>query len=142
MNKKLFSTICAGAILATSVSASDSAKGLNVTLTADDAQTQLMAMVLSMKTLGQKKAVNVVLCSSAGELAIKNTKSPKLKPIDKSPKMLLKGIIKKGANVQVCPLYLPNVGKSKSDLINGVTVANPNEVATQLLNEDFKNLSY
>lgn len=141
MKKKILSTICAGFILSTGAFA-DSAKGLNVTLTADDAQTQLMAMVLSMKTLGQKKAVNIVLCSSAGELAIKNAKSPKLKPIDKSPKMLLKGIIKKGGKVQVCPLYLPNAGKKKTDLIKGVTVANPDAVATSLLNEDFKNLSY
>ncbi len=142
MNKKLLSTICAGLILSTSAMASESAKGLNVTLTADDAQTQLMAMVLSMKTIQQNKKVHMVLCSSAGELAIKNAKSPKLKPIDKSPKMLLQAIIKKGADVKVCPLYLPNAGKNKSELIKGVTVAKPDEVAAQLLNKDFKNLSY
>lgn len=141
MNKKVIASVCASLILSTGALA-ESANGLNVTLTAQDAQTQLMAMVLSMKTLEQKKAVNMVLCSSAGELAIKNAKSPKLKPIDKSPKMLLQAIIKKGGNVKVCPLYLPNAGKSKKDLIKGVEVAVPNEVATQLLNEDFKNLSY
>ncbi len=142
MKKQFFSLLCAGAFLTTTAFANESAKGLNVTLTASDAQTQLMAMVLSMKTLQQNKKVNMVLCSSAGELAIKNSKSPKLKPIDKSPKMLLNAIIKKGASVKVCPLYLPNAGKDKSQLIKGVSVAKPDEVASQLLNEDFKNLSY
>lgn len=134
--------ILLGSVLVLNLFANDSAKGLNVALTAQDAQTQLMAMVLSMKTLEQKKSVNVVLCSFAGDLAVKNSKSPILKPLDKSPKMLLKAIIKKGANVTVCPLYLPNAKKDKSALIEGVTVANPNDVAKQLLNEDFKNLSY
>ncbi len=142
MKKKLLASICAGAILATSSFAGESAKGLNVALTANDAQTQLMAMVLSLKTLKQKKSVNMILCSAAGELAIKNSRSPKLKPMDKSPKMMLQAIIKNGANVQVCPLYLPNANKSKSDLIKGVTVAKPNKVATWLLDKDFKNLSY
>lgn len=139
--KKSIIALALGACLTSSLHAA-SAKGLNVTLTASDAQTQTMAMVLSMKTLAQKKAVNMVLCSEAGKLAIKNAKSPVLKPIDKSPKMMLKAIIKKGANVKLCPLYLPNANKKKSDLIEGVSVAKPDDVAKQLLNQDFQNLSY
>lgn len=141
MTKKIIAGLTLGMALSTGAFAG-SAKGLNVTLTAGDDQTQLMAMVLSMKSLGQKKAVNVVLCAEAGNLAIKGAKSKVLKPLDKSPKMLLKGIIKKGANVQVCPLFLPNANKDKSALIKGVSVAKPDEVAKRLLDTDFKNLSY
>ncbi len=139
--KKILTSLAVVSLLAGSLFA-DSAKGLNVVLTADDAQTQLMAMVLSMKSLQQKKNVNVVLCARAGDLAVKGMKSEVLKPINKSPKMLLKGIIKKGANVSVCPLYLPNAGKDKSALIDGVKVANPAEVASKLLDADYKVLSY
>lgn len=141
MTKKILASLTLGMALTTGAFAG-SAKGLNVTLTAQDAQTQLMAMILSMKTLEQKKAVNIVLCSSAGKLAIKGAKSTILKPLDKSPKMLLQGIIKKGANVKVCPLYLPNAKKDKSALIKGVSVADPKEVAKNLLDTDFQNLSY
>ena len=139
--KKLLSIAALSMMLITSVSASEK-KGLNVVLTAADAQTQLMAMVLSTMTIKQKKMVNVTLCSEAGNLAVKGAPSPKLKPKDVSPKMLLQGLIKKGASVQVCPLFLPNAGLDKSVLIDGVTVAKPPKVAAQLLNEDFATLSY
>lgn len=118
------------------------AKGLNVVLTSDNEQTQMMAMVLSMKTLAQKKKVYMTLCSNAGDLAVKGMKSSVLKPLDKSPKMLLKALIKKGAQVNICPLYLPNANKDKSVLLKGITVAKPINVATQLLNKDYTILSY
>lgn len=130
-------------LLSTSVMANDnSAKGLNVLLTSKDAQTQMMAMVLSTMTLKEKKEVKMVLCSSAGDLAVKGMESPTLKPQDKSPKMMLESIIKQGAKVEVCPLYLPNAGKDETVLLEGITVAKPAEVAKNLLNKDYQNLSY
>lgn len=130
-------------LLSTSVMANDnSAKGLNVLLTSKDAQTQMMAMVLSTMTLKEKKEVKMVLCSSAGDLAVKGMESPTLKPQDKSPKMMLEAIIKQGAKVEVCPLYLPNAGKDETVLLEGITVAKPVEVAKNLLNKDYQNLSY
>lgn len=130
-------------LLSTSVMANDnSAKGLNVLLTSKDAQTQMMAMVLSTMTLKEKKEVKMVLFSSAGDLAVKGMESPTLKPQDKSPKMMLEAIIKQGAKVEVCPLYLPNAGKDESVLLEGITVAKPAEVAKNLLNKDYQNLSY
>ena len=130
-------------LLSTSVMANDnSAKGLNVLLTSKDAQTQMMAMVLSTMTLKEKKEVKMVLCSSAGDLAVKGMESPTLKPQDKSPKMMLEAIIKQGAKVEVCPLYLPNTGKDETVLLEGITVAKPAEVAKNLLNKDYQNLSY
>lgn len=56
--------------------------------------------------------------------------------------MMLKALIKKGANVKVCPLYLPNLGKDDSVLLKGITIAKPPKVAAFLLNDEFKNLSY
>lgn len=119
-----------------------SAKGLNVMLTAKDTQTQMMAMVLSLMSIKEGKDINIVLCSNAGDLAVKGMKSQVLKPKNKSPKMLLKALIKKGANVQVCPLYLPNANKDASVLLKGISVAKPALVAKQLLNDEFQNLSY
>lgn len=141
--KKLISTVSLGlALLVPGTLMASDAKGLNVMLTAKDTQTQMMAMVLSMKSLALKKDVRIVLCSSAGDLADKNIASTKLKPIDKSPKMLLQALIKKGAHVEVCPLYLPNANKDKSVLLDGVKVANPKKVAMSLFEEDYVTLSY
>ena len=84
----------------------------------------------------------MVLCSSAAELALKDSTSPLLKPQDKSPKMMLEALIKGGAKVEVCPLFLPNAAKAETDLITGVTVAKPMDVATKILDKDYQNLSY
>jgi hypothetical protein len=84
----------------------------------------------------------MTLCSKAGDLAVKGMESPILKPQDKSPKMMLQAIMKQGAKVKVCPLYLPNASKDASVLLEGITVAKPADVASDLLNKDYQNLSY
>ena len=141
--KKVLLSLYASVLVTTGAFASDtSAKGLNVLLTSADAQTQMMGMVLSTMTLKQNKVVNMVLCSSAAELALKDSTSPLLKPQDKSPKMMLEALIKGGAKVEVCPLFLPNAAKAETDLITGVTVAKPMDVATKILDKDYQNLSY
>ena len=121
-------------------------KGLNVIVTSADAQTQMMGMVLATMAVKKHKAqVNITLCGPAGDLANKNVKStPVKKPGGKAPtpKKLMKGLIKAGANVQVCPLYLPNAGKDKSVLVEGITIAKPPVVAKMLLNSDFNNVSF
>jgi len=84
----------------------------------------------------------MTLCSDAGDLAVKGIESPILKPQDKSPKMMLQALIKQGAKVEVCPLYLPNASKDKTVLLEGISVAKPAEVAKKLLDKDYQNLSY
>lgn len=141
--KKGLLVLLSSLVLSTAAVANEnSAKGLNVLVTAKEAQTQMMAMVLSTMALKQNKEVNVTLCSDAGDLAVKGMESSTLKPQDKSPKMLLEGLIKQGAKVQVCPLYLPNASKDESVLLEGITVAKPAEVAARLLDKDYQNISY
>ena len=141
--KKILLSLSAFALISTTVVAGENmAKGLNVMLTSEDAQTQMMGMVLATMSLKKGKEVNMVLCSHAGNLALKDSESPKLKPQDKSPKMMLEALIKDGAKVEVCPLFLPNAGKTEADLIQNVTVAKPPVVADKLLNKDYQNLSY
>ncbi|CAM3516836.1 DsrE family protein [Arcobacter aquimarinus] len=142
MKKGLLVLLSSLVLSTAAVSNENSAKGLNVLVTAKETQTQMMAMVLSTMALKQNKEVNVTLCSDAGDLAVKGMESSTLKPQDKSPKMLLEGLIKQGAKVQVCPLYLPNASKDESVLLEGITVAKPAEVAARLLDKDYQNISY
>ena len=125
-----------------SIASENSAKGLNVIITSGDAQTQMMGMALSMATLKQKKEVNMTLCSKAGDLAVKDMESPILKPMDKSPKMMLQALIKQGAKVDLCPIYLPNSENAKAELLEGITIATPADGASKLLHKDYQNLSY
>jgi len=102
-----------------------------------------MAMVLSLQTIKKhEKEINMVLCGPAGKLALKDTVTKKLKPRNVSPTMLMKKIMKMGGKVAVCPLYLPNANKTDADLIAGITVAKPPEIAGKLLSTKFKNLTY
>jgi len=140
--KKFLSILALGAFLFTSSAVASQKDGLNVILTSGDEQTQMMAMVLSMMTMKAKKKVNITMCAAGGKLALKDTKTPVFEPAKKSPTMLLKALLKKGANVQVCPLYLPSVNKDETALLDGITIAKPPKIAAELLNGDYATLSY
>ncbi len=144
MNKSFVSSILLlSLLLLSTASFANKGKGLNVIVTTAEQQAQMMAMVLSVQTIKKHgKAINMVLCSSAGDLALKSTKTEVFQPAGKSPTQLLKGLIKMGASVQVCPLYLPSAGKTKADLIDGITVAKPPAVAARLLDTNFTTLSF
>ncbi len=143
MKKLLISAILATTIASPALADDDLAKGLNVIVTSGEAQTQMMAMVLSMMTVKEhKKKVNMVLCDKAGSLAVKGTESPVVKAMKASPKDIMKKLITMGADVKVCPLYLPSIDKDESVLIEGVKVAKPPKVAKKLLDKDYNTLSY
>jgi predicted peroxiredoxin len=105
-------------------------------------QTQGVAMVLASQALAQKAAVRVLLCSEGGQLAVKDKDSAALKPMNKSPKELLQGLMKAGAKVEVCALFLPNADLKPTDLIEGIGVAKPADVAAYVLQPNVKTLSY
>jgi predicted peroxiredoxin len=109
-----------------------------VILSSDSLQTQGMAMVLGNTMLKSGTKVNVLLCDAAGDLALKNSESSLMKPKDVSPKMLLNKLKGQGAQVSVCALYLPNNEFSKDDLLEGVGVAKPNEIAAQMTNRHIR----
>ncbi len=114
------------------------AKGIFVVLTDAEPMTQMMALVLSTQTLQQGRQVQVLLCGPAGSLALKNSAQKMFKPLDKSPQMLLKGLIAKGVKVELCPLYLPNTGRNAGEMIEGVTIAKPPAVAASMAAEGMK----
>lgn len=111
----------------------DDIKGIFVVVTSDAPQTQMVAMSLAGQVLGKGRSVRVLLCDAGGDLALHGSKDVILKPLDKSPKMLLKNLISSGVKVEVCPFYLANNGKSTLELIDGVGQAAPPDVADGLL---------
>ncbi len=146
MKKTLASIALIATLITPSILSADKADGLNVLINSGDPQTQTMAMVLSMMTIKKHaKEVNIVLCGAAGDLADKNIKAtPVKRPNGTSPSAqdTMKMLMKKGATVEVCPLYLPNSGKDKSILLEGITVAKPPVVAGRLLDDDFANITF
>lgn len=146
MKKGFLSTILVAALVAPMALSASDTKGLNVLITSGDTQTQMMGMVLSTSSIKDHNAkVNITLCGPAGNLALKDYQSDTVKRPDGkdvNPKMALGGLIKAGASVQVCPLFLPTAGKDTSALMEGITIAKPPMVAKGLLDDDFQNISF
>ena len=94
-------------------------------VTSADNQSQGMAMVLATQMAEQKAAVRILLCGPAGQLA--------LKPRNATPKQMMVNLVKTGATVEVCALLLPNSDRTPADLIEGVAVAKPPEVAAYMM---------
>jgi predicted peroxiredoxin len=139
--KKLIATAALG-FFCTLQAQAQSPTELFVTINSGNAQTQGMALVLATQAAEQKAPVRVLLCSDGGQLAIKGKEGVVLKPRNVTPNQMLQGLMKNGAKVEVCALFLPNSGLQPADLIEGVAVAKPAEVATYLLQGNVKTLTY
>ena len=137
--KKLFLVLALG--LASSAFAQSSPE-LFVTLNSGQPQTQGMALVLANQAAAQKVAVRVLLGSEGAQLAITSKESVRLKPPNVTPKDMLSALMKAGAKVEVCALFLPNSDWKESDLIAGVTVAKPADVATYMMQPHVKAMTF
>jgi hypothetical protein len=118
------------------------AEDLFVNIHSGHAMAQGAGLVLAGQALAQKAAVRVLLCDAAGDIALVGKEMPTLEPRKLTPQQMLQGVIKAGAKVEVCALYLPNTGKQASDLIAGVTAAKPAEVAAHLLKPGVNTLAF
>ncbi|MFV8834348.1 hypothetical protein [Aquisalimonas sp.] len=103
-------------------------------------ETQAMAMILTAQYLEQGGSAQVLLCDSAGELALEGSDmgSGVVQPADASPRQMLGNLIEAGVEVQVCAIFLPGQDKTEDDLIEGVTVARPDAIARTMAQRDTK----
>jgi hypothetical protein len=136
--KRLFALTAAALLTAGAAQAEE----LFVNIHSGNAMAQGAGLVLAGQALEQKANVRVLLCDKAGDIAVTGAELPKLKPRDVTTQQMLQGVIKAGAKVEVCALYLPNTGKQASDLIPGVTPAKPAEVAAHLLKPGVNTLAF
>jgi predicted peroxiredoxin len=120
----------------------DSSENLFVILTSGDAETQMMAMVLATQSANQDVPIRVLLCSEAGELAVRGADSPEFAPANRSPRQLLNGLIDRGIIVEVCGIFLPNRDYTEEDLMEGIGVASPPEVAEFMKREGVRYFTF
>ena len=110
---------------------------LFVSIHSGAAMAQGAGLVLAGQALEQKVDVRVLLCDAAGDIAVNGQTMPNV-----TPQQMLQGLIKAGAKVEVCALYLPNTGRQPADLLTGVTPAKPAEVAAHLLKPGVRTLAF
>ena len=143
MKRTVLSGIFA-ALLATAAHAGEKPNLVTV-LTASDAQTQLMSMVLTMQAMQQGSKTHVLLCGPAGDLALKEAPASATapqKPRGMSPQGLMQRIMESGGTVEVCAIYLPNKGVGQEALLDGISPAKPDEMAGRLLADNTRLLSF
>lgn len=115
---------------------------LFVSIHSAGAMAQGAGLVLAGQAREQNVDVRVLLCDAAGDIAVNGHAQATLKPRNVTPQQMLQGLIKAGAKVEVCALYLPNSGKQATDLIAGVTPAKPAEVAAHLMKPGVRTLAF
>ncbi len=137
MKKSVF---IAAAVLAASVSVQ--ASELFLSINSGSAMTQAAGIVLAGQAIEQKASVRVLLCDAGGDIAVAGKETPAMKPKNFTVQQMLQGLMKAGAKVEVCALYLPNTGRQPTDLLPGVTPAKPADVAAYLLKPEVKTLAF
>jgi len=137
MKKSVF--IAAAAL---TVSMSAQASELFLSINSGSAMTQAAGIVLASQAIEQKAGVRVLLCDAGGDIALIGKETPALKPRNITVQQMLQGLLKAGAKVEVCALYLPNTGRQPTDLISGVTPAKPADVAAYLLRPEVQTLAF
>lgn len=133
--------LLAGSLLALSAQA-QAEPNMYFTVNSSDVMVQGAAMVLATQSLQQNANVRVLLCGQAADMALKGADMPKLKPKNVTPQQMLQGLVKNGATIEVCALYLPNKGLKPDALIAGVTAGKPADVAAYMLKSDVKMLAF
>jgi predicted peroxiredoxin len=111
----------------------DEDKRLFVTITGSAAQDRAMPLVLANQALDQGAQVRVLLCGAGGEIAVAHHELEALAPRGLTPRDLLKRLIEHEVTVEVCAIFLPNTDYTEADLIEGVSVANPGDVAAWMM---------
>ncbi|MGY6632247.1 MAG: DsrE family protein [Alkalilacustris sp.] len=108
-------------------------------VTSDNAQTQLMAMVLSTQAMEQGASLHMLLCGPGGDIALRDapeSATAPQPPRDASPQGMMMALMERGATVEVCAIYLPGLGADQSVLVEGVGVAQPPAMAGAMLDDD------
>lgn len=88
-------------------SAASAQQQLFVNIHSGQAMAQGAGLVLAGQALEQKANVRILLCDAAADIAVNGKEMPTLKPRNVTPQQMLQGLIKAGAQVEVCALYEP-----------------------------------
>lgn len=130
-----------GTALADSHGAGDHAQQNDKALmivTSGSLQTQGMAMILANAMQQQGTALQILLCDAAGDLGLEGYSSegintPPGHPMEQvTPEAIMQMMMREGASVDVCAIYLPNSDHGEDDLREGVGVAAPGPMAEMM----------
>jgi len=114
---------------------------LFVSVTSDSVQTQGMSMVLATRGMQQGQEPRILLCGDGAKMATEDYDAEPLQPAGATPQQMMMNLMNEGVTVEVCAIFLPNTEYTEDDLIDGVGVANPEEVAEYMARPDVRYFS-
>jgi len=115
---------------------------LFVTVTGSATQDRAMPLVLANQAIDQGLEVRVLLCGDGAKLAVADYEAETFAPRNVSAQDLLRRLMNEGATVEVCAIFLPNTEFEQDDLIEGIGVAQPGEVAAYMMGPRTRILSH
>lgn len=127
------------AIATAGTAVAESEDKLVTIVTSDNAQVQLMSMVLTAAAVEGGAEARILLCGPGGDIALTDapeTATAPQPPRDASPQGLMQMLMTRGVTVEVCAIYLPGLGADPSVLIEGVGVAQPPAMGAAMMDED------
>lgn len=144
LQRVLLTCVTMAGLMAAGFAAPAQAKqSLLVLVTSSNPMVQTMAMLLTREALSRQTPVRMVLCGGGGDLAFPTYPGPALKPSGLTAQQMMQGLIKDGAQVRICPLYLANTpGVSPQGLIEGVAATTPAEVGAFMDEPDTRYVSF
>jgi hypothetical protein len=120
----------------------DEAPEIFTVITSPSPETQFMALILTTQAVEQGASARVLLCDEGGELGLSKTETPAFGPRSLTPSQLLRGLVERGMPVEVCAIFLPGREEGEADLIEGVTVAAPPDVAAHMIRPNVRYFTF
>lgn len=115
---------------------------LFVTVTGSSTQNRAMPLVLANQAIDQGLEVRVLLCGDGAVLAVADYDAEPFAPRNVSAQDLLRRLMSEGAAVEVCAIFLPNTEFEQDDLIEGIGIAQPGDVASYMMGPRTRILSH
>ena len=126
---------CATTSNVTPSTPTESTEAMLTIITSAEPETQLMALVLTRSAMEAGERPHILLCSAGGDLALKDapaSATAPLQPKGASPQGLLKTLMAGGVGVEVCAIYLPNRPFGTEALLEGISVAKPDNMGVRI----------
>jgi predicted peroxiredoxin len=142
MKNKMLGGLLLTLLLSIFAQASEGYKNLFVTITSDNLKQAGMGVAVANAFQGAGVNTTVLIGANAAHLVLKKGKQELFGPTGASIKDMLVGLSKKGGHVMLCGMCAKFDEITKSDVIKGVKIVTPNDVAGALLAPSTQTLSF
>lgn len=139
---KLLGALVVTLLLSVFAQASEGYKNLFVTITTDNLKQSGMGVAVATAFAGAGVKTTVLIGADAAHLVLKKGKQELFGPTGKSIKDMLVSLSKQGGTVMLCGMCAKFDEITKNDVVAGVKIVTPNDVAGALLAPSTQTLSF